>query len=347
MVRGVLRVLVTVTERVAELAIALEEQVGGQPRERPTAVPTQARPGVDSIHALLAKVLDGVLVLDQDGTVNYASPDLQQMLGRHDALVGTDALQLVHPEDVGAIRGALATLRSRNAGAMVLEFRAEHGDGSWRWFEAQATNLLDDPDISGILWNMRDVSERRAHEDDLRHRALHDTLTGLPNRTLLLDRLRGAIGRTGRDGREVALFFLDLDGFKEINDTLGHGAGDDVLTGIGRRLASVARAQDTVARYGGDEFVVVVEHNQDKERVKSFTERIRSVFFEPVQAAQQAVQVSASIGIACINSGTPTPEGLLRDADTAMYRAKQAGGNSWVLFDESMIDDDYVDLTTQ
>lgn len=346
MVRGLLRLLVSVTERVADVAVALEEQLGGEPRGRPAAAP-RVGPGVDSLRTFLAKALDGLVVVDAHGTVTYASPSFYGVLGARDDLVGTDAHALVHPEDVGAVRGALATLSAREQGTMTLDFRAEHADGTWRWLEARATNLLADPEINGVLINVRDVSERRAYEDDLRHRALHDTLTGLPNRTLLLDRLRGAIGRTGRDGRQVALFFLDLDAFKDINDTMGHAAGDEVLAGVGRRLAAVARAQDTVARFGGDEFVVVVEHDQDAAWVEDFTERLRTVFAEPVQAGRRAVPVTASIGVASVSGGTPTPDALIRDADAAMYRAKQAGGNRAMAFDESMVDEDFVDLTIE
>src|SRR5207237_684828 len=153
----------------------------------------------------------------------------------------------------------------------------------------------------------------------------------------LLDRLHGAIGRTDRDSRSVALFFLDLDAFKDVNDSLGHAAGDEVLVGVARRLAAVARAQDTVARYGGDEFVVVVEHDQDTGWVLAFAERLRAVFGEPVRADQTLVTITASFGIASTSKGNQTPEALLRDADTAMYRAKQSGGDSFLAFDDSMI----------
>jgi diguanylate cyclase (GGDEF)-like protein/PAS domain S-box-containing protein len=325
---------------------ALEARLGEPPREAP-ATREPSGPGVDTLRTFLAKALDGLVVLDEKGTITYASPGFTSVLGTRHDLVGSNALDLIHPDDAGAIRAALATVLGRDEGAMVLEFRGEHADGTWRWLEARATNLLGDPEIGGVLMNVRDVSERRSYEDDLRHRALHDTLTGLPNRTLLLDRLRGAIDRTGRDGRRVAVFFLDLDSFKEINDTQGHVAGDDVLAGVGRRLASVARAQDTVARYGGDEFVVVVEHDQDTEWVEDFADRLRAVFREPVQAGQRVVPVTASFGIATANGNKPSPEGVLRDADAAMYLAKQGGGDQVVVFDESMVGHPFVDLTRE
>jgi diguanylate cyclase (GGDEF)-like protein len=192
---------------------------------------------------------------------------------------------------------------------------------------------------------VRDASERKAIESDLRHRALHDTLTGLPNRTLLEDRLRGAIGRSGRDGRTVTVFFIDLDGFKAVNDSLGHAAGDEVLTGVGGRLAAVASAQDTVARFGGDEFVVVLEHDRPPEWIKDFADRLRAVFNEPIQAGRHLMPITASFGVASACGGNPSPESLLRDADAAMYKAKQTGGDNYAIFDNAMIDDQFVDLT--
>jgi diguanylate cyclase (GGDEF)-like protein/PAS domain S-box-containing protein len=337
-------VLTAATERVTEMVGSLEEQSSDVPRERP-ATPERAGPGVDSLRTLLAKALDGLVVLDDQGTITYASPGFIGELGTHHDLVGSNALDLVHPDDAALIREALATVSGRDEGTMMLEFRGEHSDGTWRWFEARATNLLADPEIAGVLMNVRDISERRAYEDDLRHRALHDTLTGLPNGTLLLDRLRGAINRSGCDGRKVAVVFLDIDSFKAINDTQGHGAGDEAIAGVGRRLASVARAQDTVARYEGDEFVIVVEHDQDAEWVEDFAERLRAVLREPVQAGHRAVSVTASMGVAIATGSKPTPEGVLRDAHTAMYRAKQGGGDRFVIFDESMVDHPLVDLT--
>ena len=253
---------------------------------------------------------------------------------------------MVHPDDWPTVRSAADSVLAREGGAASFELRAEHADGRWIWLEARATNLLDEPDIRGVVFTVRDISERKSVEDDLRHRALHDTLTGLPNRTLLIDRLSGAISRSGRGSRSVTVFFLDLDAFKEVNDSLGHTAGDQVLVGVAGRLAAVARTQDTVARWGGDEFVVIVEHEQDPDWVLEFAERLRAVFKEPVRADGRLVSVTGSFGIATANGATPNPESLLRDADAAMYRVKQGGGDSYLLFEEEMVSDTVVDLTS-
>jgi len=308
-------------------------------------VPTEPSSGGGRLRELIAKAVEALFVTDENGEITFASPGFLRMLGRTDDLVGRNVIEIVHPEDAPALRGALATVHARDAGAMNVDFRAEHDDGTWCWLDARATNLMTEPAIGGILVIVRDVSERKADEADLRHRALHDTLTGLPNRTLLIDRLHGALGRSGRDGRSVTVFFLDLDLFKEINDNFGHPAGDEVLAGVAGRLAAVARTQDTVARFGGDEFVVVVEHEQDEEWVLAFAERLRNVFHAPVRANRRLVPVTASFGIATEKGDTRDPESILRDADAAMYRAKQSGGDGYVTFDDSMLGDTVVDLS--
>jgi diguanylate cyclase (GGDEF)-like protein/PAS domain S-box-containing protein len=280
------------------------------------------------------------VIVDPIGTMTYASPAFGRMLAVSEQdLLGRNMHDLVHPDDATATRAALTSVGTRDESAMNLELRARHDDGSWRWLEATATNLLADPAVHGIAIQLRDVSERRRYEDDLRHRALHDTLTGLPNRTLLLDRMEVAIGRSAREARSIAVFFVDLDTFKEVNDTLGHPAGDEVLVGVARRLTATARGEDTVARFGGDEFVMVLEHDQPIEWIMEFAERLRSVFREPIRAGRRLVPVTASIGIAVSTGTTSTPETLLRNADAAMYRAKQSGRDAYVLFDDSMIDD--------
>jgi len=292
------------------------------------------------LESVIAHAVDAVVIVDPIGTITYASPAFGRMLAvAEQDLLGHNLLDLVHPDDATATRAALTSVGSRDESAMNLDVRAQHDDGSWRWLEATATNLLADPAVRGIAIQLRDVSERRRYEDDLRHRALHDTLTGLPNRTLLLDRLEVAIGRSAREARSIAVFFLDLDSFKEINDTLGHPAGDDVLVGVARRLSATARGEDTVARFGGDEFVMVLEHDQPNEWVIEFAERLRGVFREPIRAGRRLVPVTASIGVAMTEGPASAPDVLLRNADAAMYRAKQSGRDTYVVFDESMIDD--------
>src|ERR1019366_9162393 len=139
------------------------------------------------------------------------------------------------------------------------EIRFGRSDGEWLWFEAAITNLTDDPDVSGYVANLRDITRRKDAEDRLAHAALHDSLTGLPNRALILNRAEQMLARSRRQYAPVAALFLDLDDFKDINDTLGHEAGDQLLTAVADRMASALRPGDTVGRLGGDEFVVLLE----------------------------------------------------------------------------------------
>jgi len=334
--------------RVAELGATLDQMLGNAPDERassPTVnAPATSVPAADALQ-LLSKTSEGLLVLDESLRVTYASAGLQRLLGYEGRDPRGSGLDMVHPEDWPTVRGATEFLLAREGGAANFELRAEHADGRWIWLDARATNLLEEPGVKGVVLTVRDISERKSSEDELRHRALHDTLTGLPNRTLLIDRLSGAIWRSGRDGRLITVFFLDLDAFKEVNDSLGHAAGDEVLSGVAGRLGAVARTQDTVARYGGDEFVLVVEHDQESDWVSTFAERLRSIFREPIRADGRLVTVTASFGIATAAGTMPSPESLLRDADAAMYRAKRSGGDSYVVFDDTMIDQPVVDLT--
>jgi diguanylate cyclase (GGDEF)-like protein len=166
----------------------------------------------------------------------------------------------------------------------------------------------------------------------LAHRATHDLLTGLPNRALFLDRLGHALTRASRAGQTCAVLFLDLDGFKEINDSLGHAAGDRVLAATAERLQACVRAADTLARLGGDEFVILLEEVADNEAASQVAERLGEALSRPFPVAQRAVAVSASVGIALSVSPDDRPEDLLRCADVAMYRAKAGGKGNYAFF---------------
>jgi diguanylate cyclase (GGDEF)-like protein len=196
--------------------------------------------------------------------------------------------------------------------------------------------MLEDPLVNAIVLHGHDITERHLAQEKIAHQAGHDALTGLPNRHLLSDRIRQALARSRRDGSNMAVFFMDLDDFKRINDARGHTLGDIVLREVADRLKAASRESDTVARFGGDEFVLVIEQVSDADQARQIAERtLAKVFEEPYEAGQRAVHLAASMGVA-IGKGKASPERLLADADTAMYVAKRSGRSRVEVFDRMM-----------
>ena len=191
--------------------------------------------------------------------------------------------------------------------------------------ETVAVNLLDDERVTGIVLTARDVDDRRAFEEQLRHRAFHDPLTQLANRALFYDRIEHALTREARDEQHVAVLFVDLDDFKVVNDGMGHAVGDEILVGVAGRLRGCLRSADTAARLGGDEFGVLLEHVAGPNEVVQTAERILAGFDEPFIVHGEAVAVRISIGMALSGNGDRSVDEILRKADLAMYAAKRDG----------------------
>ncbi len=201
---------------------------------------------------------------------------------------------------------------------------------------ARLVNLTQDPDVRGIVMNLHDVTDRKQIENQLVHHAFHDTLTDLANRSLLLDRLEHALNQAARTGIDPAVLYVDLDNFKAINDTLGHKAGDEVLCEVARRIEEALRAGDTLARIGGDEFVVLIEQSVDTmSDARAISERVLEELRSPFELTEHTVTLSASIGIAEA-SGDASADSLVRDADIAMYEAKSQGRARSVLYQPEM-----------
>jgi diguanylate cyclase (GGDEF)-like protein len=197
------------------------------------------------------------------------------------------------------------------------------------------TNLLHQPSVAGIVVNYRDVTDRRGLEERLVYQASHDALSGLPNRTLLLERCARALA-THRGDAAVALLFLDLDNFKDVNDSLGHDAGDRMIVAVAQRLNACLRPGDTAARLGGDEFTVLLEDISGPHDAIQVAERIHAQLLVPIVLDSQEVLATASIGIALSTSEHQQATELLRAADVAMYRAKTNGQGRWELFTPTM-----------
>jgi diguanylate cyclase (GGDEF)-like protein/PAS domain S-box-containing protein len=269
----------------------------------------------------------------------YLNRAARRRFGFVDRRVRDVALDAIYPPDSieRVEREVLPALARGEAWNGELAMTAGDGSTVQVWQTITAT-LGPDGEVVELSAVGRDVTERRRWEASLAHQATHDALTDLPNRALLLDHLELALARTGRSPGLLALLFLDLDRFKQVNDGLGHDAGDDLLVQAARRIRAVTRPIDTVARLGGDEFVVLCEDVDDEQHAIAVAERIsRALEHRPFALGEVEVAVTASIGIALSAGGEAAhPEALLRDADAAMYRAKDAGRARFELFDESM-----------
>jgi diguanylate cyclase (GGDEF)-like protein/PAS domain S-box-containing protein len=289
--------------------------------------------------ALLDNSYDVITVLDSHGSILYQSPSVRRVLGDDpEEKIGKSVFEpgRVHREDLEKVRQAFAEVMANPGVPRTVDYRIRHADGSWRYIDSVAVNLLNDPSVAGVVVNYRDVTERKKVEKRLEHQAFHDALTDLPNRQLLLDRLGHALRRTRRRrGRRVAALLMDLDNFKSINDSLGHEVGDLLLVVVAERLKRLLRPEDTLARFGGDEFVVLLEHVEGADVPVRVAERIIEELRDPFVLEGREVYTRASIGIAIGEARTKDPGDLLRNADTAMYLAKDEG-SGYKVFDTAM-----------
>ena len=270
-----------------------------------------------------------IVVVDNCGRIKYGTPSLERELGHPvGELLGTPLADLLHPDEVVMADALISGMASRSSQApSVLDWRVRHADGRYLSFEVLTSNLLDDSSVTGIVLTMRDVTVRRALEQQLTHLAFHDTLTGLPNRALFQDRVEHALARAVRRGSTLALAMMDLDDFKVVNDTRGHGTGDAMLCEVARRLEMTFRSSTTIARLGGDEFAVLVEDLDDKLQARHLTERILEPFRTPFVLDGEDLLTSASVGVA-FSGGSEAALNfteLLRCADLALYAAKERG----------------------
>ncbi len=274
----------------------------------------------------------GTAITTPVGRIVQANPALCALVGRAaDELAAGSLFDITHREDLAQARAACERLRSRAAGVSECEVRLLHADGRVLHARVSASLVLAPNETpSHVIMHIEDVTDRRALQAQLTHQALHDPLTGLPNRALFTDRLAQALARTERDPAKLAVLFLDLDRFKVVNDSLGHAAGDQALMTIARRLDQLLRPGDTAARFGGDEFVLLCVDVDAADIAK----RVGAAVAEPI-ALSGPVVLTASIG-GVVSAGGEQPDRLIADADAAMYQAKQGGRARYEVFDESL-----------
>jgi len=276
----------------------------------------------ERFRTILQNSSDITCVLDQNLRIRYISPAVEEVLGyKAQRLLGLPVVRAIHPEDRERLRRAVAATLENPKLRLHVSFRIYSTGGEVRWLEARGRNLLANPAIRGILVSARDITEHKVYEAQIEQMAFYDALTGLANRRLLRERVEEAIA--GGDGG-FAFIYIDLDRFKNVNDTLGHDVGDALLVQVARRLAREAGENDVLARLGGDEFGVLARR-EDEESVLELAQRLVHSLRPPFTIDDHRIHVSGSAGIALYPQDGTTFEQLLRHADIAMYRAKDDG----------------------
>ncbi|GAA2542897.1 hypothetical protein GCM10010435_08400 [Winogradskya consettensis] len=288
----------------------------------------QRRRADEKFQALFQHAPDMVAVLDAEGRVEYSSPSAASVL--HFAAgskQGSSVFDLVHPDDRQNMMGAFASLMQQRDGVLRLQTRILNAEGAATWFEFTASNQMHNPALNGIVINARDVSENRAFQERLTYEAQHDALTGLPNRRRLQDALDSSLRSDS-----VAVLFVDLDGFKPVNDAYGHEAGDELLRQVADRLSACVREEDVLARVGGDEFVVLMPGIVAGPDAEAMSSRVRAEVEHPFLVLGHEVRITASVGVHLADP-SDDPDQALRAADHAMYTVKRhtSGGRSGVV----------------
>ena len=329
-----LRSRIEVVERWAN-----QQPAAGEPPATGSAVSQDATDA-----GLLELAADLVVVLEPSGKVLRVAHYNEGALGQRSVpLSGASIYALCHPEDAAHVMEFLTVTLDRPAGSPPnqAELRFLHQDGTWRAMDVSAADLTEQPAIGGIALVARDITNRRAAEQDIRRQALYDPLTSLPNRALFFTYLEHALARADRRSEPVVVMFLDIDDFARINEQHGREAGDTILTVVGERLRTALRATDTAARMGEDEFTILLEDVAHLDEAKVVAGRIADALRIPFEIGGHQIEATSSIGVAFSHPSSRLPNvpsdmrlgELLRQADAALYRAKSSGKNRWVLYD--------------
>jgi len=308
----------------------MDNQVAGVDQPAPIKRGT----GTGELRAAFDDAPVGMALLALDGRILHANGALGRMLQLppHD-LKATELQAFAHPDDADVALIPLRLIATGEVRTYQVVRRIVRRDGSPRWAQLSVSMARDEAGHPAyVVVHAQDVTDRKEREDRLRHQALHDPLTGLPNRTLFAERLDRALAAGAERLAQISVLLLDLDGFKAINDRLGHDAGDRVLVVVGRRLAACLRPGDVAARFGGDEFALLIERTRGPADAIAVAERVLTSLHAPIPIGDREATISAGIGIARPATGSTRPVDLLCDADNALYRAKSAGPGSYAVF---------------
>ncbi|GAA0436225.1 hypothetical protein Aca07nite_16770 [Actinoplanes capillaceus] len=279
----------------------------------------QRRRADERFQALFQHAPDLVSVLDGTGRIVFSSPSTTSVLGfAPGSRTGHSVFEVVHPEDQQQMREGLTALLADASGVLRLQCRVRTAGGEYRWFDFTASNQMQNAALSGVVINARDISENRAFQERLEHEAQHDPLTGLPNRRRMQDKLHSSLRADA-----VAVLFVDLDGFKPVNDAHGHEVGDELLRQVADRLSACVRSSDVLSRVGGDEFVMLMPGVVDPGDVDAMSNRVRYVLGLPFRIDGHEIQIGASVGVH-LAPAAGDPDEALRAADHAMYEIKHS-----------------------
>jgi diguanylate cyclase (GGDEF)-like protein/PAS domain S-box-containing protein len=326
---------------LAALGTVLVCRLVGHAAEQREQAEAELRRSGERFRALVQDSSDVIAVRDWAGRISYVSPAADRTMGYSpDDLCGTAYAGWIHPDDLASAESLRAAVLTEEGAEHRAELRVRHADGTWRWHEVTVRNLLGNPAVRGIVASHRDVTERRAIQELLAYDASHDALTGQLNRAAFLRGLEQALLAAEHDRHQLAVLFIDLDGFKRVNDTFGHEVGDGLLVAVGRMIQRNILGCDVVGRLGGDEFGVVLTSIGSPDNAVAAAKRIVAEMARPLAIADQTIHARASIGIAVSRPGCADAKELLRRADTAMYRVKRQKSLGWQLYVEGMTDHD-------
>ena len=302
-------------------AVGGEQLVATTPHQEPVLPPVSAL----DLRSAFDNAPTGMAVVTPEGVLTACNRALTTLVGRPASeLVGHTLFEVTHPDDLEPAYDSCDRMRTGDLEVVRLECRLVHSDGSVVWVLVSSAQVAAEPGRPAhLIMHVHDISERKALEAEIVHRSLHDPLTGLANRVLLFDRIGHALARADRTASPTCLFLLDLDGFKEVNDTHGHAAGDELLQRFAVRLSGALRPGDTAARLGGDEFVVLCEDTSE-DQAQVIAERLRGAASWPFDLPAGRVVISASVGVSTSADPADDPAELVRRADVSMYAVKRA-----------------------
>lgn len=297
----------------------------------------------NEIHRMIAENLtDLVLIINRDGIIQYVTPSFKTVLNYDlPSLQKSNFFEKIHKDDLDTVKNEILSYSSRTIKkSLKSEFRLLHEEGSYIDVEANIVSINDPSFLINehaiLLVVMRDISERKEVEKDIYQLACHDSLTNLPNRRTFMDQLRSEVLDQKFSKSKLSIFYIDLDNFKQINDQWGHDAGDLVLKEAAKRILSVIRPTDIAARFGGDEFVVMLKDVQNEEDAITIVQRMIMEFQNPIKEAGQEFMLTCSIGVAHYPDHGESPEDLIKNADTALYYVKDRGKNDYMIFNPIM-----------